>query len=74
MESEIQQATNDLAPPTLVAGIGYANNPQYFDFFELTFTHQVATVAAIVGTVWGVINIGKFCYHSFLTVQTKLNK
>jgi len=72
MESNIQQATSDLAAPTIVAGIGLASDPQYFQFLHLTFEQQVAVVATVVGTVWGVINIGKFCYHAYLSIREYL--
>lgn len=69
MESNIQQATSDLAAPAIVTGIGVSTNPEYFNFFNLAFDQQVAVTAAIVGTVWGVINIGKFFYQAFISIR-----
>jgi len=69
MQNNIQQAASDLPVPALVAGIGMATNPQYFDFFQLTFSSQVGVIAALVGTGWGIINIGKFGYQAYLSIK-----
>lgn len=72
MENNLPQATTDLGAPTLLTGIGVSANPEYFNFFNLAFEQQVAVTATIVGTVWGVINIGKFCYQVFKHIHAYL--
>lgn len=72
MENNVQQAAIDIKDPALIYVIGESTNPQYFDFFQLTFSQQVGVTAAVIGTVWGVINISKFCYQAFNAIRKYL--
>jgi len=71
--------TDDVAAGALVGGIGVGGtvakqNPDWFDFFQLTFSEQVFLVAAIVGIIVGLIGIGKFCKDSYLYISSRFKE
>lgn len=71
MENNVQQAAIDLKDPAIIYAIGESTNPQYFDFLQLTFSQQVGVTAAVIGTIWGIINIGKFCYQAYASIRNR---
>lgn len=73
MHGHQPQPVVDSAGPPILTTLGVTGNPVFFHFE--TFPQLVATIASIVGIVWGVINIGKFAHHFYqMRKEKRLSK
>jgi hypothetical protein len=66
---------DDIATGVVVGGVGYGNalaNPEWFDLLQLTLSEQIFLGAAFVGTIMGLIGIGKAFYQAYQWFRNKL--